>query len=95
MNDLCSKWLDENPVHPDRQLRIRELLDYVAEMDFNLPYNLLVKGVFIDGAESPPVSGGNFADVYRGVYGLQPVAVKRFRAFLSHDTDGKAKLYKV
>lgn len=67
----------------------------MAEADCTLPPYLLIKGVFVDGSDNVPVSGGNFADVFRGVYGQQAVAVKRFRAFLSHDNDGKAKLYKV
>lgn len=43
--------------------------------------------------DDTPVAGGSFADVFRGVYSGQDVAVKRFRVFLPSDC--KKKLYKV
>jgi hypothetical protein len=84
------KWLDQNIDHPDRQARIIKLINYATQREGNLPPSLFIHGVCLENSDIP-VAGGNFADVFSGIYHGQQVAVKRFRAFLSGDD--KIKLY--
>lgn len=54
----------------------------------HLPTTLFVSGVRLDPTQGP-VAGGSFADVYRGHYRGQDVAIKRSRIFLPDDKMNK------
>jgi hypothetical protein len=53
---------------------------------------ILINGVKTN-VHSAPVAGGSFADVYRGSYRGQDVAIKHVRLFLRRDES--KKLFKV
>jgi hypothetical protein len=86
------KWLDNNPRHADRRAYIKQLVDLSNEG--YLPTSLFIDGLQIAG-EGIPVAGGSFSDVFKGTYGTQEVAIKRFRFFFHTTELGKDKLYKV
>jgi serine/threonine protein kinase len=78
--------------HPLRQSMIHRLLSLSSEDNEKIPSALFIRSVLMKNDDAP-VAGGSFADVFRGTYLGQDVAVKRFRVFLPSDC--KKKLYKV
>jgi hypothetical protein len=71
------QWLDNNLEHKSRRKIMRLLID-VAGHSNELPHSLFVTGIDI-GASRDPHSYGSFADVFRGTYENQIIAVKRLR----------------
>ena len=53
----------------------------------------MLQGIKREGSD--PVKCGGFADIHRGMYGQDPVALKRLRVFLTIEDSKKANLRKV
>ncbi|KDQ49915.1 hypothetical protein JAAARDRAFT_613253 [Jaapia argillacea MUCL 33604] len=68
--------------------RCRRLLTNLAKQSGELPPSLfLCEGVDRPGKD--PVHGGGFADIYKGTYGDQCIALKRIRMFIGERRDAK------
>jgi hypothetical protein len=70
------QWLDANVKHERRRKIITLLMD-VAKASNELPSSLFVAGVQIYSPH-PTMSGG-FADVFKGEFAGQSIALKRLR----------------
>jgi hypothetical protein len=77
-NISCFKWLDEVPATHKHRRDALYLLVKVSSASDQLPPSLFVHGVDI-GTVRDPVRTGEFADIYRGTYNNELVAIKRLR----------------
>jgi serine/threonine-protein kinase TNNI3K len=68
-------------------INIHRLLVKICQKCRRLPSFIFVKGVKCYGAN--PVSGGAFADIYRGRYNGKFVALKRMRVFQANQSDNR------
>ena len=70
-----------------RQLRLQLSLDYDA-----LPPGIIIK---VDHITSEPEFKSAFANIYRGVYKGQLVAIKQFKQSVSENTEGRRRRLRV
>jgi hypothetical protein len=77
-NISCFKWLDEVPATHEHRRDALYLLVKLSSTSDQLPPSLFVHGVDI-GTVRDPVRTGGFADIYRGTYNDELVAIKRLR----------------
>ncbi|KAH8080722.1 kinase-like domain-containing protein [Cristinia sonorae] len=66
---------------PDYQHVLLRLLVKLSKVSGVLPHCLFLYGIVCPNRDS--VTGGGFADIFRGTYGAQHVALKRLRVFKS------------
>lgn len=79
--------MDEIPADDfDHRHGLRRLLVRLSTESACIPNALFLHGIAQQGSE--PVGIGGFADVYRGVLGEKPVALKRLRVFVK-DTNSR------
>ena len=63
----------------DHRMSLRILLVKLSKSSTKLPSSLFLNGILCFDRNS--VDGGGFADIFRGTYNEQPVALKRLRVF--------------
>jgi hypothetical protein len=80
------QWLDLSPVTDDFRSRAIDLLVRIAASSRQSSESLFIRGVVMD---PEPFLTGPYADIFRGTYHDQPVALKRLRFAFSEASRGQ------
>jgi hypothetical protein len=83
--------LDEHPAHRDRRSQINALVD-LQQREAVLPHSIFITGLRFESETA--IGRGTFAEVFRGFYGDQVVALKRFFLSASGESINSGKVYK-
>jgi hypothetical protein len=84
---MTSQWLTTFTTQNNFRRQVISILMKLCSASGVLPRDLFIHGVNLGDDRDPWASGG-FADVFRGTYNGQDVAVKRLRVF----SEDKAKI---